>query len=94
LSGEAGAGGAEGDGESMVVAELEESRYFFFVGGLHYRLRNQPVEARIRSVGNPVDGAHKDALRIYNLSQHGGEFLRRVRRPCHCRYRHFVCSRE
>ena len=94
LAGEAGASGAEGDGEGMVMAELEEPRYFFFIGRLHHRLGNQPVEAGIRGVCNPVDGAHQNALRIENLGQHGGEFLRRVRRPCHCCYRHFVCSRE
>ena len=86
LAGEAGAGGAEGDGEGMVMAELEEPRHFFFTGRLHHRLRNEPVEAGIRGVCNEVDGAHQNAPRIEDLGQHGDELLGRVLRLFHCHH--------
>ena len=64
LAGEARAGGTEGERNVVFVTEVEEGLDLCGRAGLHDRPRNQPVETRIRGVGDPIDRPAEDPLPV------------------------------
>ncbi len=55
-------GRPEGEGDAVRVAEAEEGPDLVDVLGQHHGLRDEPVKARIRGVGDAVDRPGEDPL--------------------------------
>jgi hypothetical protein len=71
LSGQAGAGGAEGHGDSPTLAELEELGDFQFVFRQYDGFGDQAIEAGVGREGDQIDGTNENAV--------GGDLFRKKR---------------